>query len=151
MTVAIIDSGIDIHHPSLEGVPFLGGVSFCQRGGEVEVGDDYDDQIGHGTAVASIVAQKSSVRILSVKVFHSDMECTEDVLIAALSYLEGRGDCDIVNVSAGLTGLQRRDDMESICDNLAAMSCYIVAAFNNTGVISYPPGLFVLGLKSWLN
>jgi membrane-anchored mycosin MYCP len=50
VTVAVIDSGVDAEHPQLAG-QVLGGADFLDRSGNGQL-----DCVGHGTAVASIIA-----------------------------------------------------------------------------------------------
>src|SRR5690349_11433592 len=50
VTVAVIDSGVDATHPDLAG-QVLGGLDLVDVGG-----DGYDDEVGHGTTVAALIA-----------------------------------------------------------------------------------------------
>src|SRR3954468_21464754 len=56
--VAIIDSGIQVEHPDLEGcVDVDSGLSITtdDKGGPVETPGPHDDSFGHGTACAGII------------------------------------------------------------------------------------------------
>src|SRR5947207_1670075 len=56
--VAVIDSGVDAHHPALEGcvdVDHGVWVSVDEDGGLSETGGPHDDAFGHGTACAGII------------------------------------------------------------------------------------------------
>ncbi len=53
VTVAVIDSGVDTHHPQLTGV-VRPGSDALDRGGDGRM-----DCVGHGTAVASIIAARA--------------------------------------------------------------------------------------------
>ena len=139
--VVVVDSGIDISHPALNGVSLIGAASFRRdASGQVQKGTDYKDELGHGTAVAAIVTNGNDVRLFSVKVFDDQLECSEDILLAALSYIEKSVNCDVVNISAGLTGLERRTELESVCQRIRKKESCVVSAFDNDGAISYPAG-----------
>jgi subtilisin family serine protease len=54
VTVAVIDSGVNVPHPHLPGV--AGGVALDLEGRE---SDEYVDVLGHGTAVAAAIHEKA--------------------------------------------------------------------------------------------
>jgi type VII secretion-associated serine protease mycosin len=55
VTVAVIDSGVDANHPQLRGAQVLAGRDFIDTGG-----DGRQDCVGHGTAVASLIAAQQA-------------------------------------------------------------------------------------------
>ena len=80
--VAVIDSGIDVDHPDLAGHVALA---------ETFIGGGTADTLGHGTAVAGIIAATANnhvgitgvapnVKLYSLKVLADDGSTTEDVL-----------------------------------------------------------------------
>lgn len=149
--VGIVDSGICMEHPRLQGVELRGSVSFLQGGEGTHVvqGSDLHDEIGHGTAVASIVTDGNNVRLFSIKLFDDELSCTEDAMLAALTYLERQRCCQVVNISAGLIGLERTSELNRLCENLTSAGCYLIAAFDNAGGIAYPAAFdSVIGVSS---
>ena len=141
ITVAVIDSGIDSSHPSLRGARIAECISVVEmKDGRVIIQEGGHDEIGHGTAVAGIVAEDTHVEIVSIKVFQKALECTEQTLISALEYLERNLPCDVINISAGITCIELGDKLRAVCERLTKNGSHIVSAFDNAGGISYPAG-----------
>jgi len=80
VVVAVIDSGIHAAHPHVGGV--LGGANLLH---DVDDGaGDLLDRIGHGTAVAAAIREKSpAVDLLAIKVFDRQLTTSADVLARA--------------------------------------------------------------------
>ena len=79
--VAIIDSGVNPRHPHVHGV--AGGRGFIA--GEPE--SDFLDILGHGTAVAGAICEKTPhVSLYVAKVFHRQLVTSIDVLLAAFDW-----------------------------------------------------------------
>jgi subtilisin family serine protease len=68
--IAVIDSGIEVSHPSLEGIQLRDDVHVLDNGIQIEVREgDGTDIYGHGTAVASIIRDVApEVEIASFRV-----------------------------------------------------------------------------------
>lgn len=96
--IALLDTGVDISHPDLEG-HMLPGYDFVNERETV-----YDAGAGmeqaHGTHIAGILAECApEARILPLKVFENGRAYTSDIL-EALIYAEEHG-ASIVNMSFG--------------------------------------------------
>jgi len=98
--VGVVGTGIDQHHHDLEGKIFS-SKDFSTRG--------IEDQIGHDTAVASIVASKGAknwrqrgiaydAQLAIAKVTQDDGSAEEDILIDALEWLASQG-VQVINFS----------------------------------------------------
>jgi len=113
--VAILDSGIDFHHPDLNVVGGTNCVSpddeplpdtYCQLDGE---GGNYDDYNYHGTHVAGIVGALDNdfgivgvapgARLWAVKVMNEDYGAKTTDVIAAIDWVIQRGDIEVINLS----------------------------------------------------
>ncbi|MBC7927062.1 MAG: S8 family serine peptidase [Bryobacteraceae bacterium] len=79
--VAIIDSGVNPHHPHIGNV--ISGRCFVPG----EPPDNYLDSLGHGTAVAGAICEKTSfVDLYIARVFHRRLVTSIDVLMGALDW-----------------------------------------------------------------
>ena len=108
--VAVIDSGVDPHHPELQG-HLLSGKNL------IDQNDDTTDQHGHGTAIAGIVAATTNnaigmsgicptCRILPVKVLNESGEGTYASVIAGIVWAADRH-VEVMNLSLGSYGFSR--------------------------------------------
>jgi hypothetical protein len=125
--VAIIDSGIHPDHPHVERV--AGGIAITVDG----VTDDWQDRLGHGTAVAGAIREKApDARLYAVKVFDRRLSANIEVLIRALQWcIEHR--MDLINLSLGTSNQSHRSRFESI---LATAPPVIAAATLLPGMLS---------------
>ena len=89
--IAIVDSGIHAEHPHVGRI--AGGIAIA--------GSDWNDRIGHGTAVAGVIREKApQAELYAVKIFDQRLSTKFDVLIRALEWCTEHG-MDIVNLSIG--------------------------------------------------
>lgn len=134
VTVAVLDSGVDAAHPDL-----------ADRITETRdfTGTGIDDEIGHGTHVASTIsgtgaAGGSAYRgvapgadLLVGKVCTDD-GCTDSAILAGMQWAAESG-ADIVNLSLGGPDTPRLDPLEQAVDSLSDRygTLFVVAAGNN--------------------
>lgn len=137
--ICVIDSGVSEefyqkHSKKLNGLTVSGD---SEKGFKVENG--FVDDIGHGTAVCSILGSGCpEANIFMLKIFNKDFETNEELLIYALEYIHNNIECNIIHVSAGITHCFSILKLKTICDILYRKGCIIVAAFDNAGGVSYP-------------
>jgi subtilisin family serine protease len=110
--IAVIDSGVAVRHPQLEGY-VLDSADFT--------GEGPDDVHGHGTAVALVAvfgsrAAQPEVGILSAKVADRAGRVREADLMRAIDWAAARG-ANIVYLSLGFQGTRRQH--RELCDTIA--------------------------------
>lgn len=104
MKIAVIDSGIHAGHAHVGRV--AGGVSFA--------GPDFDDRLGHGTAVAGAIREKCPCADLyAVKVFDRRLSTTIENLLRALEW-SMRNAMDVINLSLGTDNARHREPFERV-------------------------------------
>jgi subtilisin len=129
--VAVLDSGIDLSHPDLK---VVGGVN------EVDPGKSYNDDRGHGTHVAGIIAALNNSRgvvgvapsaaLYAVKVLDKDGSAWASDIIAGLDWCVSHK-MRVVNMSFGTS-----EDQQSIHDAIIrarAAGIVLVASAGNYG------------------
>ena len=139
--VAVIDSGIDADHPSLEGC--------VDHDGGVEVRIDADDRIhivpgaqadafGHGTACAGIIHSLApAATITSVKVLDASLTGKAKQFSAGLQWaIEQR--FDVINLSLGTRRADVAFELHQLCDAAYFNGTAIVTAANNVNRMSFP-------------
>lgn len=137
--VAIIDSGIDLDHPDLAG-RVAGGYNVLSPGAS------YDDDFGHGTHVAGIVAASNNSQgsvgvapladLYAVKVLDSTGAGFVSNIIKGINWAADNG-MQIINLS-----LTAPTDVPSLREAVSAAVSrgivVVVAAGNDGGAVKYP-------------
>lgn len=132
ISVAVIDTGIDRNHQELRSV-FKGGYDF------VNDSSTPDDDNGHGTHVAGIIAGKNvgvapSSEIYSLKVLDSDGMGSEASLVQAIDWAISQK-VDIINMSLGSARASKLEFSYLQAANNSGIA--IVAAAGNRGTRTY--------------
>jgi len=135
VTVAFVDSGIDLSHADLAGAVVAercfcsGGGGCCPNGLATQSGAGAaQDDHGHGTNVAGIVTSDGVVaprggaagaEVVAVKVLDANNAfcCSSDVVAALDWILDERPDVDVVNLSLGTFALYA-----GVCDTADAVT-----------------------------
>ena len=152
VTVAVIDTGINKSHPWFQGrIDKEHSRSFLTGHSE----KDYDDQNGHGSHVAGIIAQNTpeNIRLMVLQALDENKNGSSDAVSSAIRYAADNG-ASIINLSLGVC----RDDFEDAklySDYVATLQsaisyakkkdCLIVTSAGNNGnsiekIGSYPAG-----------
>jgi subtilisin family serine protease len=152
VTVGVIDSGIDYHHPAFGACVHIGpgcrvalGTDFVgdQYGppGSIPVPDDdpIDTCNGHGTHVAGIIGANGEVigvapevTLAAYKVFGCSSNTTADVLLAAMERALADG-VDVVNMSISAPMPWASYPTSVAASRLVQAGVVVVAAAGNTG------------------
>jgi subtilisin family serine protease len=134
--IAVIDSGVHAAHPHIGGV--AGGVSVSPAG---ELGEDYVDRLGHGTAVTAAIREKApGAEILSVRVFDRRLDTTVEALVAAIAWAS-RQRVDLVNLSLGTANPRHEPTLSRALRASAEAGVRVVAADAADGVRWLPGSL----------
>ena len=138
--VAVLDSGLDTSSSVAQKTGFKGGLEvFLNEYGNVEFTNNSVDDIGHGTAVASLIDYYNpDVEILPIKIVRDGIANSTEILISALSILSEKKCCDIVNISAGIISCDNIGGLLEVCKKLVDQGVIIVAAHDSEGAVSYP-------------
>jgi len=139
--VAIIDTGVDVWHPAFTGMlapanewkDFVDGDSLPQEVGTLGIGG-----FGHGTAVASLVAQVAPrVTLLPIRVLGPDGSGDTVNVAAALDYAVSKG-AKVINLSLGST--ERSDMVQSAIKRANDSGVFVVASAGNQNLpqLTYP-------------
>ena len=140
--VAIIDSGVEKNHPSLNGISLLDDVAVsCDRVNiTVEEGGGRD-VYGHGTAVASILLREApAAKIGSFRALDSTNHSRSFVIAECVNQAIERG-YDIINCSFGCRGLPRYVmEYKEWVDSAYLAGVQVVAACSNVdaGIREWP-------------
>ncbi|WP_229067745.1 type VII secretion-associated serine protease mycosin [Actinoplanes sp. DH11] len=138
VTVAVIDSGVDAHHPDLEG-QVLPGLDL------VEDGDGERDPVGHGTTVAALIAGRSDdaagvvgiapkSKILPIRVLDEENRYDDALIVAkGLRWAVDHG-ARVVNLSLGGGGSSAT--LAAAIDYAFAKDVVVIACTGNASASS---------------
>ena len=139
--VAVIDSGVDLSHPDLQG-QIVGGYNFIFRDTDI-----YDIN-GHGTFVSGIIGASTDnnlgicgvnwdVKIMPLQAVYGDGSIYDSDVIDAIIFAADNG-ADVINLSLG--GPQTSAAIQNAIDYAIARNVTVVAAVGNDGnsTLNYP-------------
>jgi subtilisin family serine protease len=147
--VAVVDEGIDWHHPDLAANFKTGELGYDFIGNDNDPQPDNQEAF-HGTHVAGIIAATrdnnegiagwSLVQLMSVRVLNDTGSGTTDVVASGIRWAADHG-ARIINMS--LTSPSSTAPMEEACQYAALAGVVIVAASGNEGqeAIGFPAAL----------
>jgi len=150
--VVIVDSGIDKNHDYYKNLEYA--IDSCKliynENNTLRACHDCIDKLGHGTAVTSIICQKSlPVKALMIQAFDNEEMVDEMLLINILEYIMLNIDSKIIHLSCGVSSCENKGRLYSICQQLTDKGSIIVASFCNDGALSYPAAFDnVIGVDS---
>jgi len=153
VVVAVVDTGVDITHPDLQNSLYRDaqgqviGANFVDTSGRPD--RDFEDQNGHGTHVAGLIAASSNngigvvgvagcanVKIMPVRVLGSNGSGTSVAIDKGIEWAANHG-AQIINLSLGYTaGVTSTDEFDdTLYDSLADNNIMVFAAAGNDGAI----------------
>jgi subtilisin family serine protease len=132
--LAILDSGVDLSHPDLQG-RLVAGWDFVNNDGNPS------DDFGHGTMVAGIAAAQTNNgrgvagatwqgKIMPVKVLDSRGTANDADIAAGIHYAVDHG-ASVINMSLGGPGAS--DTLQNAVDYATSHNVVVVAAAGNDG------------------
>ena len=130
--VAVVDSGVDMDHPDLAG-KLLAGYDF------VEQDNNPDDENGHGTHVAGIIAAENNAigvrgvaygaKLLPVRVLDQNGSGSSANIAAGILYAADQGAANIINLSLGGYGASQAE--QDAIQHAREKGCLVIAAAGN--------------------
>lgn len=100
---------------------------------------EMNDEIGHGTAVASIIHKfVPDANLFIFKLFYEDRELTPKELISILNEIYVKYDVNIIHLSSGIVFCDCLSELYNVCEKLKQKNVIIVSVFDNEERISYP-------------
>lgn len=131
--VAIIDSGVDLTHPALDGMTLADEVTVTCDGINLQIEErSGGDVYGHGTAIAALLRREApGVTLGSFRALDSSNHARSFVIAECVNQAISRG-YDIVNCSFGCRGLPRYlTEYKEWVDRAYLAGVQIVAACSN--------------------
>jgi subtilisin family serine protease len=138
VTVAIVDSGLEVGHPKLAG-RVVESVAVELVDGEPNViRDDVGDLFGHATACGGIILGLApEVDLVSVRVLGADLKGKGAAFLAGLEWALERG-VDVANLSLSSKSEALYPAFHDVVDRAYFANLHLVSAANNVPGASYP-------------
>jgi hypothetical protein len=125
-----VDSGINPRDFQVGHIE--GGIGIRFRDNGIVREADWEDRLGHGTAVAATIrAHAPAARLYAIRVFHRLLEAHFEAILEALEW-GVQAQCDLLNLSLG-SGVEREDDFAIACARAAAKGVTIVSTSRASG------------------
>ncbi|MFN2484465.1 MAG: S8 family serine peptidase [Candidatus Limnocylindria bacterium] len=139
VTVAIVDSGLEVDHPMLRGRVIESVAVEMVEGEPQVVGNDLaGDMFGHGTACGSIILSLApDVDLVSVRVLGGDLRGKGAAFARGLEWTVERG-VQVANLSLSSKSEALFPIFHEIVDEAYFKSVALVSAANNVPGASYP-------------
>ncbi len=137
--MGVADSGVNPHHPQVGSV--AGGVELHFHQGRIHRGDDIQDLLGHGTAIAATIrGHAPDAELYSVRIFRRRLVTHIEILLAAIDWAAEQ-DLQLLNLSLGTTNPRHRMVLEAATRRAENRGLFVVAAAEANGTDSLPGGL----------
>jgi subtilisin len=138
VSVAIVDSGIDITHPDLSGRIGESVEARLENKRVVFDRSTSGDSAGHGTACAGIITSIApEVELYSIKVLGAGGLGDGQAFLAGLEHAINKR-YRVINLSLGTTKPQFFSPLHDLLDRAYQAGCVVVAAANNLPQPSFP-------------
>ncbi len=135
VTVALLDSGVHGQHVHVGGV--RGGASFL----EGTDATDFVDRVGHGTAVAAVIREKSpGVDLIAARIFDRHLATNVDILVRAIRWAADEG-AHLINLSLGTTNPAHAEKLAPALRYAAERGSVVVSARAWNGATWLPGSL----------
>lgn len=130
--IAILDSGIEVAHPGLNGLQLRDDIAIVQDGQELKVmAGDGRDVYGHGTALAGIIrATAPEAEIGSIRVLGESLASRTAIIMEGAREAIDRG-YHILNCSLGCSIPEHVLKYKTWVDEAYLQGIHVVAACNN--------------------
>lgn len=141
VSIAIIDSGINIEDPRLAGAQIDGWSIELGATGHALVKAEFDDENGHGTEVASAVhAMAPKARLLAVKIMGKRLRTSAELMAAGIE-TAARNGAKVINLSLGTPNMGKALLLRDCCGNAVEQGSVVLAAAHPRGERAYPADL----------
>ena len=139
MVIAIIDSGVYQNH-SLFKNDMIEEYIYINENHSFEIVEQRENDIfGHGTAIYNIIREcKDFARIINIRINDIETGICEEILLNVLKDVVQKFNPNIINLSLGLNICNSYKELYEQCEMIVNNGGIIIAAFDNSGSMSYP-------------
>ena len=141
MTIAVIDSGIDVEDPRLAGIEIEGWSIQLGASNHALLSADFTDENGHGTEVAVAIHETApEAKLVAVKIMGARLRTSAELMAAGIETAASRG-CQVINLSLGTPNMGKALLLRETCANAVDNGSVVLAAAHPKGERAYPADL----------
>jgi subtilisin family serine protease len=133
--IGVLDTGVCPTHPHVGKI--VDGITMTVNGAVA----GYEDTLGHGTAVASVIHHLNpKADLVAVKIFDRKLATSLPVVIRAIDWCLEH-DIQVINLSLGTLNPEHRSAFEEVIARALAAKALIVSALEMNGKAALPGSL----------
>lgn len=141
VTVAVVDSGIDVNDPRLAGASIEGWSIQLGATGHAMLSSAFHDEHGHGTEMAAAIhALAPEAKIVGVKIMGNRLRTSAELMAAGIETASRNG-CRVINLSLGTPNMGKALLLRDCCANAVEAGSLVLAAAHPKGERAYPADL----------
>lgn len=141
ITIAIVDSGINVNDPRLAGAEIEGWSIELGATGHALLSSDFADENGHGTEIAAAVRSRApDAKILAIKIIKKQLRTTAELMAAGIE-TAARNNATVINLSLGTAKMGKALLLRDCCANAEEAGSIVFAAAHPQGNVAYPADL----------
>ncbi len=141
ITIAVIDSGINVNDPRLSDTHIEGWNIALGATGHALLGADFHDENGHGTEVAVAIHKVApKAKLLAVKIMGARLKTSADLMAAGIE-TSTRNGAQVINMSLGTPNMGKALLLRDCCALAVENDSVVLAAAHPMGDRAYPADL----------
>ena len=136
ITIAVIDSGINVNDPRLSDTHIEGWNIALGATGHALLGADFHDENGHGTEVAVAIHKVApKAKLLAVKIMGARLKTSADLMAAGIE-TSTRNGAQVINMSLGTPNMGKALLLRDCCALAVENDSVVLAAAHPMGDLS---------------
>ena len=141
VTIAIIDSGLNVDDPRMAGAEIEGWSIELGATGHALLSSEFADTNGHGTEIAAAIRSRApDAKLIAIKIMGDKLRTTAELMAAGIE-TAARNTATVINLSLGTANMGKALLLRDCCANAEEAGSVVFAAAHPRGDVAYPADL----------